>query len=136
MKISFQSPLKGQLLPITETPDDVFSKKLLGDGFGIYPIDNTIVSPIYGKVKTIYNSKHIIIIEHASCHVMLHLGLKARNDIVDWNVKIGDQLIKGEPIGVLRPSFFQQAESFQIINVVFLEKQACYYDQGQVLCDE
>lgn len=136
MKISFEQPLKGKLLPITETPDDIFSKKLLGDGFGIYPLDHTIKSPIYGTVKTIYNSEHIIIIEHSSCHVMLHLGLKARNDIVKWRVKVGDKLMKGQDIGELTSSFFQQAESYQMINIVFLETSSCVFDHGNVICDE
>ena len=136
MTVSFVSPLQGKLLPITETPDDVFSKKLLGDGFGIYPEQETIVSPIYGKIKTIYHSEHIIIIEHSNCHIMLHLGLKARNDIVTWHVKVGDTVMKGQDIGFLRPSFFQQAESYQMINIVFLETKSCHFKDGNVICDE
>ena len=136
MKLSFTQPLFGKLLPITSTPDDVFSNKLLGDGFGIYPLDNQIVSPIYGTVQTIYRSEHIIIIEHASCHLMLHLGLKARNDIVSWDVKIGDRLIKGQTIGTLKPAFFKQPQADQMVNIVFLETQSCRYEDGNVICDE
>lgn len=136
MKVSFQSPVVGDLLPITETLDDVFSKKLLGDGFAIYPMESSIVSPIYGKVKTIYPTEHIIIIEHSSCHVMLHLGLKSRDDIVSWQVKVGDSLSKGEPIGALKMNFFKQAEAFQVINVVFLETKTCTFENGNVTCDE
>jgi phosphotransferase system IIA component len=136
MKLSFTLPISGELLPITSTPDDVFSNKLLGDGFGIYPLDNQIHSPIYGTVQTIYRSEHIIIIEHASCHVMLHLGLKARNDIVSWNVKIGDLLLKGQVIGQLKPAFFKQPQADQMVNIVFLETKSCHYEAGNVICDE
>ena len=34
-------PIKGELNSITEVPDDVFSGKMMGDGFAILPTEGT-----------------------------------------------------------------------------------------------
>ena len=123
MTISYKTPIQGMIKPIEDTPDDVFSKKLLGDGFAIYPVDSLIIAPLHGVIHTIYPTKHIIILKHHDVYVMLHLGMKARHEIVTWHVEVGDSIYQGEPIGILNPSFFEQLEHDQVINVVFLEKK-------------
>lgn len=129
MTISYKTPIQGLIKPIEDTPDDVFSKKLLGDGFAIYPVDNVIIAPLHGVVHTIYPTKHIIILKHHDVHIMLHLGMKARHEIVTWHVEVGDSIYQGEPIGVLNPSFFEQNQNDQVINVVFLEKKKITLNQ-------
>ena len=39
------SPMNGKMVSVTDIPDEVFSKKILGDGAAIIPEDDTIVSP-------------------------------------------------------------------------------------------
>jgi glucose-specific phosphotransferase system IIA component len=129
MTISYKSPIQGIIKPIEDTPDDVFSKKLLGDGFAIYPIDAHITAPLHGVIHTIYPTKHIIILKHHDVYVMLHLGMKARHEIVTWHVEVGDSIYQGEPIGVLNSAFFEQEKHDQVINVVFLEKKKITLNQ-------
>ena len=43
------SPIEGKILPITEVPDQVFSGKMMGDGFAIEPTEGTVVSPVNGE---------------------------------------------------------------------------------------
>jgi glucose-specific phosphotransferase system IIA component len=123
MTISYKMPIYGTIKPIEDTPDDVFSKKLLGDGFAIFPKDDIISAPLHGVVHTIYPTKHIIILKHHDVYVMMHLGMKERNNIVTWHVEVGDSIYQGEAIGKLSDNFFKQSELDQVINVVFLEKK-------------
>jgi glucose-specific phosphotransferase system IIA component len=116
-------PVFGKIKPIEETPDDVFSKKLLGDGFAIFPEDDTIIAPLHGVVHTIYPTQHIMILKHQNVYVMMHLGMKARENIVNWSVEVGDSIYQGEPLGKLSENFFKQSKLDQVINVVFLEKK-------------
>src|SRR5699024_2466000 len=46
----YVAPIKGKLIPITEVPDQVFSGKMMGDGFAIVPEEGLVVSPISGKI--------------------------------------------------------------------------------------
>lgn len=136
MTFLYQHPFKGKIDAITETPDDVFSQKLLGDGFVIIPSENIIYAPITGIIETIYVSKHIILIKNDDITMMLHLGLKAREDIVNWNVNIKDYVHIGNPIGQLLPNFYLQSHSDQSCNIVFLEKKSCYYHDTYITCED
>lgn len=51
---------QGDIVPIENVPDSVFSDKLLGDGIAINPSDGEIISPIDGQVVMIQDSLHAI----------------------------------------------------------------------------
>ncbi len=55
---NFVSPAKGKIVALENVPDETFSKKMLGDGFAIDIIDGKIVSPISGKLETVFSSGH------------------------------------------------------------------------------
>ena len=41
----------------------IFSTKMMGDGFAIKSNDGVIVSPVDGKIGVVFETKHAIIIE-------------------------------------------------------------------------
>ena len=41
----------GELVELSEVPDEVFSQKMMGDGFAMKTSDGVIVSPVDGKVE-------------------------------------------------------------------------------------
>jgi glucose-specific phosphotransferase system IIA component len=132
MTISYKMPIYGMIKPIEDTPDDVFSQKLLGDGFAIFPEDQKIVAPLHGVIHTIYPTKHIMILKHQDLHVLIHLGMKARHDIVDWHVEVGDSISQGDLIGTLKEPFFQQDKLDQVINIVFLDKKKITLSESNI----
>lgn len=79
----------GKVMPITTVNDEVFSKKLLGDGYAIKPINGKIYSPVNGTVTTIFPTKHAIgITTENGLEILIHLGI----DTVDLKVKQGDKV--------------------------------------------
>lgn len=44
----------GQLLSIEKVNDDVFSKKMMGDGVAIQPKNGIVVSPCDGKITVVF----------------------------------------------------------------------------------
>ncbi|MBM7646144.1 PTS system N-acetylglucosamine-specific IIC component [Scopulibacillus daqui] len=85
----FMMPLDGTLLPIAEVKDEVFSRKMMGDGFAIEPTEGTLISPVDGEVINIFPTKHAISIKSKQGYeILIHLGL----DTVD---------LKGEGFEVL-----------------------------------
>ena len=56
----FISPIKGEIKPITEVPDQVFAGKMMGDGFAIVPTEGIVVSPVDGKIVNLFPTKHAI----------------------------------------------------------------------------
>ncbi|MDX8047541.1 glucose-specific PTS transporter subunit IIBC [Gracilibacillus sp. S3-1-1] len=78
--LEFVSPMQGEVMPLSEVPDQVFSQKMMGDGFAIKPIDGTIVSPVNGKIINIFPTKHAIGIEAENgTEILLHIGIDTVN---------------------------------------------------------
>ncbi|MCR8850827.1 glucose-specific PTS transporter subunit IIBC [Rossellomorea sp. SC111] len=98
----FVAPITGEIKDITEVPDQVFSGKMMGDGFAIVPTEGTIVSPIAGKVVNVFPTKHAIGLESkAGREVLIHVGIdtvKLEGKGFEALVKEGDQVEAGQPL--------------------------------------
>lgn len=96
------SPLDGKILPIEDLPDEVFSKKVLGDGVAIIPESNRILSPVDGVVSSIAQTKHAFgFTSEDGSEVLVHFGLETVS--LGGNgffpkVKVGDKVRKGEVV--------------------------------------
>lgn len=98
------SPTNGELLEITQVPDQVFSQKLMGDGFAMKSNDGIILSPVNGIVEMVFETKHAIGLKTSDgLEVLIHLGIDTVNlrgegfkVFVNANdkVKAGDKLIE------------------------------------------
>ncbi|HJV45648.1 MAG TPA: glucose-specific PTS transporter subunit IIBC, partial [Bacillota bacterium] len=74
--ISFISPLEGKIIDLKDVPDQVFSQKLMGDGFAIEPSNGEVISPVNGTVVTLFPTKHAIGLVSDSGHeVLIHIGV-------------------------------------------------------------
>lgn len=73
---SFVAPVTGQLIPLTNVDDEVFSQKIMGEGFGVRPSEDEIHSPVSGVVKSIFPTKHAVgITTENGLEVLVHMGL-------------------------------------------------------------
>ncbi|MDQ0229503.1 glucose-specific PTS transporter subunit IIBC [Metabacillus malikii] len=74
------APLTGEIKPITEVPDQVFSGKMMGDGFAILPTNGTVVSPVNGKILNVFPTKHAIGIQSdGGKEILIHFGIDTVN---------------------------------------------------------
>ncbi|KOF10694.1 PTS N-acetyl glucosamine transporter subunits IIABC [Planococcus glaciei] len=72
----FGMPIDGDIIPLSEVPDEVFAKAMMGPGFGIVPSGNTLHSPVDGRVVTVFPTKHAIGIEtDTGIEILIHVGL-------------------------------------------------------------
>jgi glucose PTS system EIICBA or EIICB component len=96
----FIAPIEGELLPITEVPDQVFSQKMMGDGFAILPKEGTVVAPVDGKIVNVFPTKHAIGIESANGReILIHFGIdtvKLNGEGFEAFVSQGDTVKKGD----------------------------------------
>ena len=69
-------PISGEILRLEEVPDDIFSMKLIGDGFAINPKENILKSPVRGMITNISKEKHAISITTSNGYeVFIHIGI-------------------------------------------------------------
>jgi len=78
-QFSLAAPISGKIIQLKEINDPVFSRGLMGSGFGIIPdTQNTqkIVSPISGEVVMLASSKHAIGLKSSNgIELLIHMGI-------------------------------------------------------------
>lgn len=96
---SFISPANGKMVALEDVPDEMFSKKVLGDGFAIDITDGKIVAPISGRLETVYPSGHAFGILNSQGEVLIHIGIDTVSldgEGFDVVVKQGDMVKQGD----------------------------------------
>jgi len=103
-QIQIHSPLEGELVPLTEVEDEVFSSEAMGKGAAILPTNDTLVAPFDSKITSFFPTKHAIgLTDKNGIELLIHIGM----DTVQLNgehflssveegqeVKQGDTLVK------------------------------------------
>ena len=70
------SPQNGDVIPITEVPDQAFADKILGDGVAIIPEDGKVFSPVDGKIVQITDTLHAYGIQtDDGTDILIHIGI-------------------------------------------------------------
>ncbi len=94
------SPLRGEVIPLSEIPDDVFSSGVVGQGVGIIPLENAVYAPFDGVVSSMFPSRHAIgVTSNKGDEVLIHVGINT----VHLNgrcftpcVNVGDNILAGQ----------------------------------------
>lgn len=71
------APVTGRSIPIENVKDDMFSKKVMGDGIAFEPLNGVLVAPCDGTISMVMqDSKHAVGIASNDCiQILLHIGL-------------------------------------------------------------
>ena len=66
----------GQVVALEQVKDPVFAQKMMGDGFAVEPANGQIVSPVAGKVTSVFPTKHALgLVTESGLEVLVHIGL-------------------------------------------------------------
>ena len=122
------SPLTGNVIPLEQVEDGVFSEKMVGDGFAVEPTDNQVYAPADCEVATVFGTKHAIgLTTTDGVELLIHLGI----DTVQMNgapftidVKEGDKLKKGDEIGSFDEKMIVEAGYRTVTPVVVTNSDA------------
>lgn len=92
----------GTCVALENVKDDVFSAKIMGDGFAVIPDDEMIVSPVTGSVEAVFPTGHAVGLKtKEGIEVLVHIGINTVElDGEGFNVQIkkGQKVKKGQPI--------------------------------------
>lgn len=126
------NPVKGNVINLEKVNDDVFSTKMMGNGFAVIPENGEIYSPIAGTIKSIFPTKHAIIIQsETGTEALIHMGLDTvslNGESFDILVKEGQQVSEKTQIANIDLDFFKQKEIDDTIIVVFPENNELQVD--------
>jgi beta-glucoside PTS system EIICBA component len=117
------SPIKGEMKPLSEVNDATFSSGIMGKGFAILPAEGKVVSPVAGKVTTIFKTKHAIgITSDSGAEILIHVGLdtvKLNGKYFTAHVKDGDFVDVGKTLVTFDMEAIK-AEGFDLITPVII----------------
>ncbi|HFK5851058.1 TPA: sucrose-specific PTS transporter subunit IIBC [Streptococcus pyogenes] len=107
------SPLNGTVVDLSAVSDPVFSSGAMGQGLAIKPEDNTLYSPVDGKVEIVFETGHAYAITSSQgAEVLLHIGIDTvsmAGDGFESLVAVGQAVKKGDLLGHFDPSKIAQA---------------------------
>ncbi|WP_326503322.1 glucose PTS transporter subunit IIA [Rothia nasimurium] len=111
--LTMASPLEGQAVPLSETPDPIFAAEKLGKGAAIIPTGNTVVAPAAGKVSVTMPSGHAVGLKlDNGVELLIHVGIDTVNmngEGFDVKVEKGQRVNPGDILLTFDPEIIKNA---------------------------
>ena len=129
------SPLNGDVKPLSEIKDEVFSSGAMGQGVAIEPSEGVLHAPADGKIALVFPTGHVVGINTTDgAEVLMHIGMdtvnlqgkgfktlvqkgqevKAGDPLVEFNIKE----IKAAGYEVATPVVVTNSKKYESINQV------------------
>ncbi len=119
----FVAPLKGEVKPITDVPDQIFAGRMMGDGFAIIPAEGLVVSPVDGEIVNLFPTKHAIcILSDSGREILIHVGIDTVNlkcEGFETLVAENDRVEKGQPLLKVDLDYVKEHATSTITPIVF-----------------
>lgn len=94
------APIKGQVVPLSEVPDETFASEILGKGIAIVPEEGKVVAPFDGTVISVFDTLHAFGLKSKDgVEVLIHIGLETvrlNGEGFTSHIKQGDIIRKGD----------------------------------------
>ena len=133
------APVNGKVEDLSETNDEVFSTKMMGDGAAIIPTDGTIYAPVDGKISVAYETKHAYgITSDKGAEVLIHVGIDTVNlkgEHFESFVKQGQTVKRGDKLGTVDIDAVQKA-GYDPTVMTIITNTANYAEVGHKKADE
>lgn len=99
-ELTVYSPIHGNVVPLSEVPNEAFGSGAMGQGVGIEPDEGKVYAPFDGTVEMVFDTKHAIgLTSSDGISLLIHVGL----DTVELNgqyftahVSAGDPIRRGQ----------------------------------------
>ena len=96
------SPLAGQVKPLSQATDPVFSSGVMGQGVVIEPSQGELVSPVNGTVTVLFPTKHAVgIVSEEGVEMLMHIGMDTVSldgKGFEVHVEQGDKVVVGQQL--------------------------------------
>lgn len=116
--------MDGQIIPVTEADDVVFSEKMIGDGYAVIPTSGDIYSPVAGVISKVAATKHSYYIQLEDDNkILIHVGedtLLLNGKGFTVNVEKGSQIAPGDLLGTVDLDVMEEEDCKIVVSTIFL----------------
>ncbi len=131
--LNIYSPIEGKCIDISDTKDEVFSQKMMGDGVAVIPKGNVVYAPCDGELTMIFPTKHAFGITMSNgVEILIHIGV----DTVDLNGKgfksfmvKGDKVKHGEKIVEFDEAYLSKEDLDMTVMTIIANNNSCKFSK-------
>lgn len=99
---SLHSPIAGRMIPLAEVNDNLFSRRIIGDGIAIIPTEGVLRAPSDGVIEGVFDKGHALnMCTQSGTALIFHIGLgtlRLEGDHFFPQVKAGQQVKAGDEL--------------------------------------
>ncbi|MNJ40189.1 PTS system beta-glucoside-specific EIIBCA component [compost metagenome] len=125
------SPLKGEVVALSEITDEAFSTGAMGKGIAIEPSEGKVYSPVDGVLTSLFSSGHAIgVTSNHGVDVLIHVGkdtVKLKGKHFTAKVAQGDTVTKGQLLMEFDVAAIKEA-GYTLTTPVIISNTANYLD--------
>lgn len=123
-ELELKAVVDGEIIPIEEVKDPLFSNKVLGDGYGIIPTGKKIYSPIDGRIEKTASTHHAIYLSTPdNIKLLIHIGIdtvELKGEGFESNIEQGAKVSKGDVLIEFDPKFVVDEGYNSVVSVIIL----------------
>lgn len=124
IRMEVTAVVDGEIIPIENVEDQIFSQKMIGDGYGIHPTSQTVYSPVDGRIEQVAQSNHAVYIAiNDEMKLLIHVGIDTidlKGEGFTSQLKKDEPVKKGDPLIHFDPMFIKEEGLNPVICVVLL----------------
>lgn len=98
--ITIDPPVLGNVVPLTQVPDETFAQGMLGTGYAIEPTEGKVYAPFDGTCMMLFETLHALGVKsNEGVEVLIHVGIDTvglAGKPFTAHVKTGDVIKKGQ----------------------------------------
>lgn len=107
------TPVKGQVVALSDVPDPVFSSEMMGKGIAIEPTEGIVYAPADGELTVVFPTNHAYGLKTTDgVEILIHVGIdtvQMEGKCFASTKKVGDHVKKGEILGTFEIETIQAA---------------------------
>lgn len=96
------SPVKGEVIPLSEVKDTTFASEALGKGIAIVPEEGVVYAPFDGVAEMVFDTRHALGLNNGKgIELLIHVGLNTvelDGKYYETHIKDGDRIKAGQKL--------------------------------------
>ena len=101
-EVSLIAPMRGEVKEVSESSDQIFASKAMGDGILVNPIEEIVVAPADAKVELVFPTKHAIgLTLKDGSQILIHCGINTvtmNGEGFETYIKEGQDVKQGDKL--------------------------------------